>query len=183
MSNELGSQMISHVSTGYALTISKIIDWAEQFTPWSSIRIDAFTVSGGAMSYLATSQNSAQKPFKALRISLKAGREIEQQLQSLHAALATDTATEQWNKVRFTYDRLKDQSFISTQWDDDYHWLNKIAATSDEYLALDMESEHKILSWEGLPKNAPRPWQKKHLRLVAAINPKEKPLELSRKSL
>ncbi len=167
MSKERSSQQISHVTTGYAHTIQKIVDWAEQYEPWTSIRIDGFVESSKTMSYLATSQAFGIKTFTPLKISLESGRKLEDLLQELYDELVPDAHANQWNKLRLIYDRLRDQPFISTQWDEDYAWLSRVSAASDEYLALDTESEHCILTWKGLAKNKPRPW----LNTLSSVEP------------
>lgn len=158
MSKERSSQQISHVTTGYARTINQIVDWADQYEPWTSIRIDGFVENPKIISYIATSQAFGIKTFTPLKISLESGRKLEVLLQELYNDLVPDAHANQWNKLRLIYDRLRDQPFISTQWDEDYAWLNGVSAASNEYLALDSETEHSILTWKGLAKNKPRPW-------------------------
>jgi len=78
---------------------------------------------------------------------------------SLYKIMQKDKDDIPWNKVRFEI-TLEGDFSIDFKYDEDFVWYKSLDIDSQEYDDLDIDVINQIKSWDGLPENAPRYWNK-----------------------
>jgi len=79
--------------------------------------------------------------------------------KQLYQLMKKNEADVPWNKVRFEITFEGDFS-IDFKYDEDFVWYKSLDIDSQEYDDLDIDVINQIKSWDGLPENAPRYWNK-----------------------
>lgn len=75
----------------------------------------------------------------------------------LYELMKEDSEDKPFNKYKFTLNN--DGTFdVEFKYDQDYEYIFSIHPDSEEYDSIEVKDMRAIKSWEGLPKDHPRPW-------------------------
>jgi len=147
----------------YESIIDKLERWTVVTWPqimWRKVRIDAFISKKHALCFKAFFLEPNKKTYTPFPLCLKDSETLETLLMYLYDRMLNIHNEPTWNKIRIVFDKKTKRRGFACQMDHDYEWLEALTPESDEYMALDLGTELKILSWEGLPKHHPRPWNR-----------------------
>lgn len=125
---------------------------------WSEMRIDLCYIGSECLCY-----NSYYRQFRHREfVSFEFDEDIVQVLESTLSRYFSDAKRlpkQQWNKARLEYQRGAANIAIQYKEDQDLGWLMAQTCEHDQLTKkVGANNEQAIFTWEGLPKDHPRPW-------------------------